>query len=345
MTSFDESKHNRSGDGKFVHKPHSEATSVSLQATPTRLPEDVVERFQNATQTKEDETLAFNTFTEALPNNIELIDVGPHGLLDDNQTDRLLAGDWDNLYNELSEQWMDNAAYEQMRHQLEETAQTIGFDYEEYGDTLEVSMESAIYEQDTSNPIRDLTRNRGKDTMRFELAVGGADDESSDPLEQVAARPLAEGGDDEVAAARAHITEKRLTASGVIAQPLSAADRAALTEAFKRGPQEWEDTTVGTLFNASALDVALPADAAMNGRDETLVSLTNEGRTRIVLVDDGPDPVEGAVATINTPTTLRLSRNSHVELDEHADYSRPVWGNTLPSGVDTRGWDATFKGD
>lgn len=30
MTSFDESKHNRSGDGKFTHKPHSEADDVVL---------------------------------------------------------------------------------------------------------------------------------------------------------------------------------------------------------------------------------------------------------------------------------------------------------------------------
>ena len=30
MTAFDESKHSRATDGKFAHKPHSEAGSVSL---------------------------------------------------------------------------------------------------------------------------------------------------------------------------------------------------------------------------------------------------------------------------------------------------------------------------
>ena len=349
MSQFDETKHNRDTGGKFTHKPHAEADGISLTPTPPslRLPDDVIGRFEEWEATDADRALVREMFSKAVPETVTLDYIPEDEWLSDDLTSKYLAGDFDTVYDRVRNDHVDarfTAGYDQRAEILMGMglSETIAYtaDFGDLDDEI-------VYERDDTDPVYDLLTNRDDNLMRYRAVEGGTEGYEPHPLDDVANQDLHENPDT-VAQARAEVTEQRLLESGIIAQPLSDTDRAGLAEAFKEGPPEWGSITTGFLFSANPADVALPSNTRCEPNDAVLRTVTTDGDTHLVIVNDHDDPHDGGVTVIHQPVTMPLYKHEHVELDCNPSRQRPVWSDTLrgikPAAYDSA-FDVVFKGD
>ena len=340
MSQFDESKHNRATDGKFANKPHAEAAGVSLEGTqPTpesgRLPDDVIQRFEDWEATDADRQLVIDTFPHALPKSVTLLYVEYDDQLTDEQADKYLTGDDMAVYNDVMERWGDDAQYDAMRDQLKETLSDMGLDGEVVADDFQDDLSQVIYDRNDANPVPELLDHRQKDLMRFDLVSGDEWDGYSD-LHRKANQSvyLKEG----VAEARTELAAQALLKNGVIDQPLNAEDRARLVEAFGNGP-EWlhEGVTIGALFNAPTKDAALPYEATLKPDGEVVHTIKTGGPGKIVVLDAWNG--RGFDTELSTPITMNMTRNHHAHLDSPDYKAGRGYGYDEIAGVDADYYD------
>ncbi|MGW8431569.1 hypothetical protein ACWGJ9_10800 [Curtobacterium citreum] len=91
--------------------------------------------------------------------------------LNEQQADAYLRGDDDSLYDSISD-WVNEQSHDSAETFLRDFCQEHGADYDDFDIDEQLDLRTAVYDKDTSNPVRDLVRNTPDQLIRVPLVAG-----------------------------------------------------------------------------------------------------------------------------------------------------------------------------
>lgn len=225
--------------------------------------------------------------------------------LTESQIDQVLRGDDDDAYVDMLDSWMFDTYYDESVKVAKDKCESLDLDFESLPDALQDELRLAIQEQDTSDPLGDLTRNTPPQLMRHELVSSSAWSQSDDELHRLARGSV--NLDDRVEPARVQLIENELIKNGVMPGPLSDSEREAVVEVVREGPEYLhEGVTLDAIWQGGISEASL-------AHDQEERAVTAPSGMNITLIDTWNG--NGMEAKFPSEMSMRFTKGNPAQLD------------------------------
>lgn len=272
----------------------------------SRLTEQQRSRLNNNSATQDDlaalKSALLNTLTKV---ETDLIFIDYNDQLSNQQIDMLLAGDRDEVEEDLTMQWAGEQRFVRAKELAQEKTEELGISFDNLNYLQQLDLIDQIQSQDSSDPLSQLERNTGAVLLRHTVVPASIWYDADPELLQQAHYSVYLH--DESGPARVKIIEDALIKNGTLTGPLSQTDRNNLTLMVNNGPEYLhEAVSLDAIWYGPLSDVTLDC----NKSDRTVRA---EAGINLVLIDTWNG--SGFDVQIEAPVSMTFSQDNHAQLD------------------------------